>query len=99
MLFLSFKSYILWVIVLHIRDNIINYLYDKNYVICFYDNNLYIYKYGNLKKFLDNKVCFEISNDLEITIKGINLSISKITKEEVLLSGTINSIEKNEFHE
>lgn len=94
MLFSCVKTYILLVIKLHIRSNIINYLRDENYVVCFYDDNVYIYKYGELKSFSEDTACFKILHNVVITIRGLNLTILKITKEEVLVGGTIKSIEK-----
>lgn len=84
---------------MHIRENLINYLKDEEYVICFYSNKVYIYKYKELKRFSDNIIIFNINKYLDIEIKGEDLSIQKITKEEVLIKGSIKIIEKNEVNE
>ena len=84
---------------MNIRTNIIEYLKDEKYVICFYDDKIYIHKYGTLKNFTNNMIHLEISNDLEITIKGSDLTIKKITEEELLINGFICSIEKRTNHE
>ena len=84
---------------MHIRDNLINYLKDEEYVICFYNNMVYIYKYGEIKSFSDSKISFSINRKLIININGKNLSIQKITREEVLVKGNIDIIEKNEVND
>jgi len=77
---------------MNIRNNIINYLCDNDYVISLYDNFLYIYKYNYLGSFNDKIIDIKVKNRL-ITIKGEELSITKITKEEILIKGNIKSLE------
>ena len=76
-----------------------NYLYDKDYVVCLYENDTYVYRYGLLKQFSSESIHFIIKNNCELIVRGINLVILKITKEEVLIRGKITSIEKNEKNE
>lgn len=77
---------------MNIRNNIINYLCDNDYVISIYDNFLYIYKYSYLGGFNDKIIDIKVKNRI-ITVKGQELSITKITKEEILIKGTIKSLE------
>ncbi len=77
---------------MNIRNNIINYLYDKDYIITMYENSLYIFNYKRLFDFNDTKITVTL-NDREINIHGTSLSIVKMTKEELLINGTIKNIE------
>ncbi len=77
---------------MNIRNNIINYLYDKDYIITMYENSLYIFNYKRLFDFNDTKITVTL-NDREINIHGTSLSIVKMTKEELLINGTIKRIE------
>ncbi len=79
---------------MNIRNNIINYLYDKDYIITMYENSLYIFNYKRLFDFNDTKITVTL-NDREINIHGTSLSIVKMTKEELLINGTIKNIEVN----
>ena len=77
---------------MNIRNNIINYLYDKDYIITMYENSLYIFNYKRLFDFNDTKITVTL-NDREINIHGKSLSIVKMTKDELLINGTISKIE------
>jgi len=77
---------------MNIRNNIINYLYDKDYIITMYESSLYIFNYKRLFDFNDTKITVTLS-DRGINIYGKSLSIVKMTKEELLINGTISKIE------
>jgi len=74
---------------MNIRNNIINYLYDKDYIITMYENSLYIFNYKRLFDFNDTKITVTL-DDRTINIYGKSLSIVKMTKEELLINGTIS---------
>ena len=81
-----------------IKDNIVNYLCDRDYLISLYDNFIYIFNFKYLESFNDTSITVSLKNR-SIKILGQNLLIVKITKEELLIKGTINNIElidKNE---
>lgn len=80
---------------MNIKSNILNYLYDKSFVISLYDNKLYIFKYSRLIDFNDNTIILDINNKL-IKIYGVNLKIKRLTKDEVLIEGTLNNIKFGE---
>ena len=77
---------------MNIRDNITNYLFDKDYLICIYENNIYIFNYKYLERFGASRISVRI-NDKYINISGNNLSIIKITKEEMLIKGNVQGLE------
>ena len=81
---------------MNIRNNIINYLFDKNYCICTYDNYLYVYKYNYLESFSDNMIMLKLNNK-NIIINGLELTIVKITDTEILIRGIIKNIEMKDI--
>lgn len=79
---------------MNIRNNITNYLFDKDYLICTYDNYVYLFNYISLISFSDTKIIVSIKNK-SVSIYGSNLIIVRITKEEMLIKGIIKGIELN----
>lgn len=77
---------------MNIRNNIMNYLLDRDYVICTYENYVYIYKYESLENFSDERITLGLKTK-KITIKGTDLTIVKITKDEISIKGCISAIE------
>lgn len=73
-------------------NSIKNFLNDKNSNIIIFDNNIYISNYINIKSFDSNKFILTIDKK-EIILNGKNITIKKLTKEEVLISGDIENIE------
>lgn len=76
---------------MNIRNNIIDYLYDKENIIAMYDNSIYIFNFLFLNEFSDNSIIISFK-DRKINIRGSNLRIVKVTKEELLIKGRIDSI-------
>ncbi len=76
---------------MHIKDNLINFLYDKNYYIGLYDNSLYCFNYQELILLSDSKVVLKMPN-WKLVIQGNNLLISKMCINEVLIKGKISNI-------
>ena len=79
---------------MNIRNNIINYLCDREYIVCMYDDCIYIFNYRYLDRFDDEKIVVSLC-DRKITVNGEHLSIVIMTKEELLIRGKITSIEVN----
>ena len=75
-------------------DTINNFLYDQNYFISLYDNKIHLYKYLELTK-LTSKEIIVLFNDFKLNIKGDNLTIIQMNKEELLIQGNIFSVGKN----
>ena len=73
---------------MHIKENLINFLYDKNYFISIYDNYIYVFNYTELEVLTNNKIVLKLpSFKLEIT--GSDLIITKMLKNELLIKGTL----------
>lgn len=77
---------------MHIKDTIISYLYDKDYYIAVYEKNIYVFKYIELLKISSEEVVIKMDK-FKIIIKGSNLFIKKLLKEEILISGEVLNME------
>ncbi len=76
-----------------IIDNLKKYLYDQEYYITIYDKYLHIFNYLKLNDFNDKTINLEMPSFILI-IKGFDLFITKMSKNELLIKGNIISLEK-----
>ena len=81
------------VIMLNIKNTIIDFLYDKNYFITMYENFLYIYNFQEIIILTNELIMLSIEN-FKIKITGSDLKIKKINSSELLIEGNIISIGK-----
>ena len=81
------------VIMLNIKNTIIDFLYDKNYFITMYENFLYIYNFQEIITLINELIMLSIEN-FKIKITGSDLKIKKINSSELLIEGNIISIGK-----
>ena len=79
---------------LHFKDTFKNFLYDLNNFITIYENHLHVFNYEKLNKLSDTEIIITINNK-EVTIKGENLKIKQMTKQELLIIGIILKVEFN----
>ena len=70
-----------------------NYLKGEDYYIILYSNFIYIYKYIEIIKFTDKFISIQLKN-LKLNIEGFDLLITKMEKNELLIKGNINNLEK-----
>lgn len=75
-----------------IVNNIRSFLLEDDFEIRIYKNRVNIVNYDSIGHFDSNKINIYYSNGL-ITIKGDNLVVSKLLKDEVLITGIIKNIE------
>lgn len=83
---------------MNIKNNILNYLCDRDYIVCMYDDCIYFFNYVYLEEFNDNKIVINLVDE-KVCVKGNNLLIVKMTKEELLIKGKVVLVEvehKNE---
>lgn len=76
---------------MNIRDNIVNYLFDRNYVVSMYDDCVYFFNYKYLDSFDDKEIIVSLV-DRKITLIGNDMSITKMTKEELLIRGKVSEL-------
>lgn len=70
-----------------------NYLKKEKYYIILYSNYVYVYRYVDIIKFTDKYISLKLENMI-LNIYGIDLLIVKLEKEELLIKGNINKLEK-----
>ena len=70
-----------------------NYLKGEDYYIIIYSNYIYIYKYIDIIKFTDNFISLKLEK-FKINIYGKDLLITKLEKNELLIKGIINKVER-----
>ncbi len=70
-----------------------NYLKKEKYYIILYSNYVYVYRYEDIIKFTDKYISLKLENMI-LNIYGIDLLIVKLEKEELLIKGNINKLEK-----
>lgn len=73
-------------------NSVKNFLDDKNSKLLIFNNNIYISNYINIKSFDSNKFIVSIDKK-EVILNGKNITIKKLTKEEILISGDVENIE------
>lgn len=76
---------------MHIKDNLINFLYDKNYFINIYDNYIYIFNYEKIITLNTELIVLKLEK-FNIEIKGTKLYIKKMLPKELLIKGTIKNV-------
>ena len=90
MLFLFSKTYI------YIGDNmfnsISNYINDKEFRFTVYENKIHIINFKRIITLEDNYISL-LSQNKKINIKGINLILTKLLDNELLIKGDISNIE------
>ena len=62
------------------------------------DNKIHIYYYKTIKSFSNSKIVIIIDHSTYF-IEGKNLSIDSMNKEELVISGTINSINMEHYND
>ena len=80
---------------MNIRNNITNYLFDKDYIICAYEDNVYVFNYTYLESFSNKRITLKLPKKY-VNISGDELTIVQITKEEILIKGKIRRIDLDE---
>lgn len=70
-----------------------SYLNKEEYYIIIYSNFIYIYKYIDILKFTDTFISLMLEK-FRINITGTDLLITKLEKNELLIKGIINKVER-----
>lgn len=76
---------------MHIKDTLINFLYDKKYFISIYDSYIHVFNYKKLVS-LTSKLIILKMDEFNLEIKGDNLFITKMEKREILIKGNIINV-------
>ena len=76
---------------MHMKDSLINFLYDKKYFINIYDEYIHVFNYEELISLSSNKIELKFSN-FKLVIDGDNLFINKMFPNELLIKGLIKNV-------
>ncbi len=76
---------------MHIKDNLINFLYDKEYFISIYDDYIHVFNYLELISLTSKLIILKL-NKFNLEIKGDNLFITKMMINEILIKGVIKNV-------
>ncbi len=75
----------------NIINNIKEFLYDKNYFISLFDNNVHLFNYEKITKLSKKFMSFSFTN-FNIIIDGNELIVDKLLNKEIVISGNIKNI-------
>lgn len=78
---------------MHMKDNLVNFLYDKEYFINIYKGFIYVFNYRKLISLESAKIVLEM-DDFSLEILGSELFITKMSANEILIKGNIKSVGK-----
>ena len=76
---------------MNIKENLINFLYDKNYFITIYQKHIHIFNYKDLIMLTEKKIVLSLEN-FELEIKGEDLYITKMLPNELLVKGIVKNV-------
>lgn len=76
---------------MHMKDSLINFLYDKKYFINIYDEYIHVFNYEELISLSSKKIELRFSS-FNLIIDGENLFINKMLSNEMLIKGVINKV-------
>lgn len=76
---------------MHIKDNLVNFLYDKDYFISIYDTYIHVFNYQELISLTSKLIILKLDK-FKLNISGDNLFITKMLPNEILIKGTIKKV-------
>lgn len=76
---------------MHMKDSLINFLYDKKYFINIYDEYIHVFNYEELISLSSKKIELKFSN-FKLVIDGSELFINKMFPNEMLIKGSIDKV-------
>lgn len=76
---------------MHIKDTLVNFLYDKEYFISIYNNFIHVFNYKELISLTSKLVILKLDK-FKLEIKGEDLFITKMTSNEILIRGVIKNV-------
>lgn len=76
---------------MHIKDTLVNFLYDKEYFISIYDSFIHVFNYKELISLTSKLVILKLDK-FKLEIKGEDLFITKMVSNEILIRGVIKNV-------
>ncbi len=78
---------------MNIFKSLSSFLYDKEYFIALFENEIYIYNYYDIIFLGESKIILAIDK-FKLSIKGQDLLVKQLDKKEILIAGLINEVKK-----
>lgn len=79
------------VIILHINENLKNFIFDLSNYIALYDDCFYAFNYQELIRVSKTSIILKF-NTFKVEIEGNDFIISKMTKQELKINGKISNM-------
>lgn len=76
---------------MHIKESLINFLYDKDYFISIFENYIHVFNFRELKNLSSKNIILKLDT-FTLDIEGNDLFITKMLPNEVLIKGTISKV-------
>lgn len=76
---------------MHLYKTIKNFLFDQEYFIDLWGNNIHVYGFLDILTLQENKASFRLEK-FEVEFLGENFRVLKLTKNEILLQGTLKEM-------
>lgn len=76
---------------MHMKENLINFLYDKSYFINIYEEYIHVFNYIELISLSSKKIELKFTQ-FRLIIDGNNLFINKMCANELLIKGQITKV-------
>ena len=76
---------------MHIKESLINFLYDKDYFISIFENYIHVFNFRELKNLSSKNIILKLDT-FTLDIEGNDLFITKMLPSEVLIKGTISKV-------
>ena len=77
---------------MHMKDSLINFLYDKNYFLNIYDEFIHVFNYQELISLSSKKIILKMES-FKIDVSGTDLFITRMLPNEILIKGSIGKVE------
>lgn len=78
---------------MHLKENLLNFLYDLDYFITLYEGYIHVFNYQELISLNENKIILKMAK-FKLIIEGNNLFITKMLKNELLIKGNVEKVGK-----
>jgi len=76
---------------MHMKDNLVNFLYDKKYFITMYEQYVHVFNYKELISLNSDLIVLKME-DFILNVKGRNLFVRQMMAHEILIKGEVESV-------
>ena len=76
---------------MHLYKLVKNFLFDQDYFIVIWQNNIHIYGFLDILCLQEKKAAFHFDR-FDVELVGVDFRVLKLTKNEVLIQGVLESM-------